>query len=106
MDDVLVEGFIEDGSVKIEDGLVKIEGAFPPRVAEDCARLLWQETGDDPDDPRTWKDPVYWVSGMTQDPFAAAANSPALYVAFEKVTQRWNADFTQSGGAVTAKNLG
>lgn len=76
MDDVLVERFLADG-------FVRIEGAFPPRVAEDCARLLWRETGYDPQDPGTWKDPVVWVGGMAQGPFAAAANSPVLHEAFD-----------------------
>lgn len=76
MDDELVERFLTDG-------FVKIEGAFPPRVAEDCARLLWRETGYDPEDPGTWRDPVVWVGGMAQGPFAAAANSPALHRAFD-----------------------
>ncbi|MEU3521497.1 phytanoyl-CoA dioxygenase family protein [Streptomyces sp. NPDC006654] len=75
-DDELVERFLTDG-------FVKIEGAFPPRVAEDCARLLWRETGYDPEDPGTWRDPVVWVGDMAQGPFAAAANSPALHRAFD-----------------------
>jgi hypothetical protein len=62
---------------------VRIEGAFPSRVAEDGARLLWRETGYDPEDPGTWKDPVVWVGGMAQGPFAAAANSPVLHEAFD-----------------------
>lgn len=76
MDDNLVERFLEDG-------FVKIEGAFPPRVAEHCARLLWRETGCDPDDPSTWTKPVHWVSDMAQGPFAAAVNSPVLHEAFD-----------------------
>jgi hypothetical protein len=76
MDDVMVERFLEDG-------FVKIEGAFPPRIAEDCARLLWQETGYDPADPATWAEPVVRIPGMAQGPFAAAANSPALHEAFD-----------------------
>ncbi|MGW7254426.1 phytanoyl-CoA dioxygenase family protein [Streptomyces sp. NPDC054834] len=76
MGDELVERFLEDG-------FVKIEGAFPARVAEDGARLLWKETGYDPEDPSTWKDPVHWVLAMAQGPFAAAANSPALHEAFD-----------------------
>jgi hypothetical protein len=76
MDDELVEGFLTDG-------FVRIEGAFAPRVAEDCARLLWRETGYDPEDPGTWKEPVVRVPGMAQGPFAAAANSPALHEAFD-----------------------
>lgn len=76
MDDTLVERFLEDG-------FVRMEGAFPPRVAEDCARLLWRETGYDPEDPGTWKEPVVRVGGMAQGPFAAAANTPALHEAFD-----------------------
>ncbi|MFE0509796.1 phytanoyl-CoA dioxygenase family protein [Streptomyces sp. NPDC058964] len=84
MDDELVERFVEDG-------FVKIEGAVPKRVAEDCAGLLWRETGYDPDDPRTWKDPVVWVGGMAQGPFAAAANSAVLHEAFDLLVgpRRW-----------------
>lgn len=84
MDDESVERFLRDG-------FVKIVGAFPPRVAEGCARLLWKETGYDPDDPGTWKDPVHWVSAMAQGPFAAAANSPALHEAFDLLCgeRRW-----------------
>ncbi|GGX90783.1 phytanoyl-CoA dioxygenase family protein [Streptomyces anandii] len=85
MDDTPAERFLEDG-------FVRIEGAFPPRVAEDCARLLWRETGYDPEDPGTWKDPVVRVGGMAQGPFAAAANTPALHEAFDLLVGagRWN----------------
>jgi hypothetical protein len=84
MTDELVEHFLADG-------FVKIEGAFPQRVAEDCARLLWRETGYDAQDPGTWKDPVVRVSGMAQGPFAAAANSPVLHEAFDLLVgeSRW-----------------
>ncbi|MEV0178912.1 phytanoyl-CoA dioxygenase family protein [Streptomyces sp. NPDC050625] len=84
MDDELVERFIEDG-------FVKIEGAVPKRVSEDCARLLWRETGYDPDDSGSWKDPVVWVGGMAQGPFAAAANSAVLHEAFDLLVgeRRW-----------------
>ena len=87
--DVMVERFLEDG-------FVKIEGAFPPRVAEHCARLLWQETGYDPDDPDTWKDPVVWVSDMAQGPFAASVNSPALHEACDLLVgaDRWQSRYS------------
>ncbi|MFJ9905906.1 phytanoyl-CoA dioxygenase family protein [Streptomyces sp. NPDC101152] len=75
-DDELVQRFLADG-------FVKIEGAFPPRVAQDCARLLWRETGYDPEDPGTWTQPVVRVGDMAQGPFAAAANSPVLHEAFD-----------------------
>ncbi|MCG7202514.1 phytanoyl-CoA dioxygenase family protein [Streptomyces arenae] len=79
------DGLVDDDLVErfLADGFVKIEGAFPPRVAEDCARLLWRETGYDPEDPGTWRDPVVWVPGMAQGPFAAAVNSPVLHRAFD-----------------------
>lgn len=88
-DDVMVERFLEDG-------FVKIEGAFPPRVAEDCARLLWRETGYDPDDPGTWKDPVVRVGDMPQGPFAASVNSPALHEAFDLLVGagRWQSRYS------------
>ena len=84
MDDELVERFLEDG-------FVKIEGAFPPRVAQHCASLLWRETGYDPEDPASWKDPVVRVAGMAQGPFAAAANPPVLHEAFDLLVgeNRW-----------------
>ncbi|MFI5752275.1 phytanoyl-CoA dioxygenase family protein [Streptomyces sp. NPDC051644] len=67
----------------LRDGFVKLEGAVAPRVAADCARLLWRETGCDPDDPATWTQPVHWVAGMAQGPFAAAPNSPSLQRAYD-----------------------
>lgn len=75
----------------LDDGFVKIEGAFPPRVAEHCARLLWRETGYDREDPGTWKDPVHWVYDMAQGPFAAAVNTPVLHEAFDVLVgeDRW-----------------
>ena len=89
MDDELVERFLDDG-------FVKIEGAFPPRVAQHCASLLWRETGYDPEDPVSWKDPVVWVPGMAQGPFAAAANTPALHTAFDLLVgeDRWQSRYS------------
>jgi hypothetical protein len=88
-DDVMVERFLEDG-------FVKIEGAFPPRVAEHCARLLWRETGYDAEDPGTWKDPVVWVGDMAQGPFAASVNSPVLHEAFDLLVGagRWQSRYS------------
>ncbi len=89
MDDAMAQRFLEDG-------FVKIEGAFPPRVAEHCARLLWRETGYDPEDPGTWKDPVVWVGDMAQGPFAASVNSPALHEAFDLLVGagRWQSRYS------------
>jgi Phytanoyl-CoA dioxygenase (PhyH) len=76
VDDELVHRFLTDG-------FVKIEGAVPAPVARECAGLLWRETGYDPDDPGSWKDPVVWVGDMAQEPFDAAVNSPVLHEAFD-----------------------
>ncbi|KOG86753.1 phytanoyl-CoA dioxygenase, partial [Streptomyces varsoviensis] len=75
-DENVVSGFLRDG-------FVKLEGAVAPRVAADCARLLWRETGCDAGDASTWTRPVHWVGGMAQGPFAAAPNSPRLHRAYD-----------------------
>ncbi|MEU3185719.1 phytanoyl-CoA dioxygenase family protein [Streptomyces sp. NPDC006923] len=67
------------------DGFVKLEGAVPPEVARECARLLWTETGCDPADPGTWTRPVRWVWNMAQEPFDRAVNTPVLHDAFDRL---------------------
>jgi Phytanoyl-CoA dioxygenase (PhyH) len=75
----------------LRDGFVKIEGAVPEGTAEECAALLWQQTGCDPHDRATWTRPVHWVGDMAQPPFAEAANTPVLHAAFDRLTGagRW-----------------
>jgi hypothetical protein len=67
----------------LRDGFVKVQAAFAPELAEECAALLWQETGCVPDEPATWTEPVHWVPEMAQEPFVAAANTPVLHAAFD-----------------------
>ncbi|MFJ2956306.1 phytanoyl-CoA dioxygenase family protein [Streptomyces sp. NPDC087270] len=67
----------------LRDGFVKVEGAFARSTAQECAALLWEQTGCDPDDPATWTEPVHWVGGMAQAPFTEAANTPVLHAAFD-----------------------
>jgi hypothetical protein len=87
MDANAATGRDDSGTAMVEsflrDGFVKIEGAFPTATAQQCAALLWQETGCDPGDPATWTKPVHWVGAMAQPPFVAAANTPALHTAFD-----------------------
>ncbi|MER7283712.1 phytanoyl-CoA dioxygenase family protein [Dactylosporangium sp. NPDC000244] len=73
------------------DGFVKIEAAVPPDVVEQCAELLWAQIDAEPGDPTTWTKPVYWVGGMAQEPFRAAANQPVLTDAFDALVGpgRW-----------------
>jgi hypothetical protein len=69
----------------IEDGFVKVEHAFTEETAAECRAILWRETGCAPDDPATWTKPVIRIGGHTEEPFLAAANSPRLTAAFERL---------------------
>lgn len=75
----------------IREGFVKIENAFPAGVADACRAILWQATGCDPDDPATWTQPVIRIGEMGLPPFREAANTPALYAAFDQLAGkgRW-----------------
>src|SRR4051794_28728975 len=89
MDDELVERFLEDG-------FVKIEGAFPPRVAQHCASLLWRGTGYDPPGPASREDPVGGVAGRAQGPSAPAVNTPVLHEALDLLVgeNRWQSRYS------------
>jgi hypothetical protein len=84
MDVDLVERFMADGFLKIEQ-------AVPADVADACADLLWAEIEADPGDRSTWRQPVYWVGDMAQEPFARAAVAPVLLDAFDALVGpgRW-----------------
>jgi hypothetical protein len=42
----------------IETGVLRIDRAFPRPVAEAARRILWRDSGCDPDAPRTWARPA------------------------------------------------
>lgn len=75
----------------IADGFVRIDNAFTPEVAAECRAILWRDAGVDPDDPATWTRPVIRLGGYSQAPFRAAANTPALTVAYDQLVGegRW-----------------
>ncbi|WP_433325065.1 phytanoyl-CoA dioxygenase family protein [Spirillospora sp. CA-294931] len=75
----------------IEDGFVKVEGAFPREIAAECRRVMWPDTGCDPDDRSTWTKPVVRLFHYAQEPFRIAANTPALHSAFDTLVGpgRW-----------------
>ncbi|GHH87953.1 phytanoyl-CoA dioxygenase [Streptomyces sulfonofaciens] len=75
----------------IEDGFVKVEQAFAEETAAECRAILWRATGRDPDDPATWTEPVIRIDAHTEEPFRAAANSPRLAAAFDRLVGpgRW-----------------
>ena len=69
----------------VADGFVKLEEAFPRELGEQCRAELWQATGCDPRDPRTWSRPVIRLGDFGTPPFRAAANTPALHDAFDQL---------------------
>jgi hypothetical protein len=84
VDDVQVERFIENG-------FVRLPHAFPRELADEGRRLLWRDTGCDPDDPGTWTQPVIRLGDYGQEPFRQAANMPVLHAAFDRLVGagRW-----------------
>ncbi len=75
----------------VNDGFVRINNAFSAELAEAARDILWQDTGADPNDPRTWTRPVVRLGMYTQPPFLAAANTPVLHQAFDQLVGagRW-----------------
>jgi hypothetical protein len=75
----------------ISDGFVKIESAFPRTLADQARSILWQDTGCDERDPKTWTKPVIRLGMYGQVPFAQAANTPVLHQAFDQLAGpgRW-----------------
>ena len=73
-----IEGFVRNG-------FVKLEGAVPREVAARCQDELWQATGYDRADPRTWSDTLIRLGGFATDPFRQAATAPALHEAFDQL---------------------
>src|SRR5690242_5273579 len=76
----------------ITDGFVRIDRAFPRELAEAARAILWKATGCSPDDPATWTKPVIRLGMFTEPPFIAAANTPQLHAAFDRLVGpgRWH----------------
>jgi hypothetical protein len=68
-----------------KEGFVKVEHAFPRELADQARAILWQDTGSDPDDRTTWRQPVIRLGMYTQAPFVEAANTHALHEAFDQL---------------------
>jgi hypothetical protein len=75
----------------VQDGYVRIDEAFPAALAEEGCRILWRDTGCDPDNPATWTQPVIRLGDYPQEPFRKAVNAPALLQAFDQLVGigRW-----------------
>ena len=79
----------------IVDGFLRLDHAFPEQLADECRAILWADTGCDPDDRSTWTRPVIRLGHYFQPPFRAAANTPALHAAFDRLVGRgrWQPPF-------------
>ena len=75
----------------ITNGFIRVDHAFPRECADAARAILWQATGCNPDDPRTWTQPVIRLGMFTQSPFIEAANTPRLHAAFDQLVGpgRW-----------------
>ncbi|MEV5508322.1 phytanoyl-CoA dioxygenase family protein [Streptomyces orinoci] len=75
----------------ITDGFIHLPEAFPREVADECRDFLWRETGCDPADPTTWRQPVIRLLGYGDEPFRRAATTPRLHAAFDQLAGpgRW-----------------
>jgi len=67
----------------IRDGFVRIDQAFPAEHAAAARKILWRDTGCDPDRPTTWTRPVVRLGFYTDGPFLAALNTPRLHAAYD-----------------------
>ena len=75
----------------VTGGFVRLDRAFSTELADQCRALLWQATGCDPDDPRTWTRPVIRIADRAEPPFREAANTPLLHTAIDQLVGkgRW-----------------
>lgn len=76
----------------VKDGFVKIPGAFSKETAAACRERLWQETGMDPDNRRTWTVPVVRVPPLNDPPFVESCNTPILHRVYDQLygAGRWS----------------
>jgi hypothetical protein len=75
----------------LNQGFVKLDSAFPPATAGEARAILWQATGCDPEDRKTWTRPVIRLGDFAQEPFRNAVNTAVLHAAFDELVGvgRW-----------------
>ena len=74
----------------INEGFVKIENAFPIEIADECRDILWNATQCDPNNPKSWTQPVIRIGELGLDPFIKAANTDVLHHAFDQLAGKHN----------------
>ncbi len=75
----------------VQEGFVKLESAFPQETVNDARAILWQATGCDPEDAKSWTRPVVRLGDFTAEPFRQAVNTSVLHAAFDELVGvgRW-----------------
>ena len=75
----------------VNEGFVKLESAFLPATANEARAILWQATGCDPEERKTWTRPVVRLGDFAQEPFCQAVNTAVLHAAFDELVgvDRW-----------------
>lgn len=72
----------------VRDGFARLDNAFPRQLADEGRAILWRDTGCDPNDRRTWTQPVVRLGYYGQEPFRLAVNTPVLHAAFDQLVGR------------------
>ncbi|WP_084471579.1 phytanoyl-CoA dioxygenase [Nocardia speluncae] len=85
----------------IDTGFVHLPEAFPRALAEQCRAVVWSDLNASPDAPGSWPNPVATRPDYSCAPFVAAANTPRLHAAYDRLVgpKRW-APKTGLGGFV------
>lgn len=94
LDDEQIASFIANGFVHLPE-------AFPRSLAAECRAIIWHDLNASPDEPATWPAPVATRPDYASAPFVAAANTPRLHAAYDRLVgpKRW-APRTSLGGFV------
>lgn len=79
-----IEAFVVDGYVRVDDAVTR-------PTLDAVLDIIWRELRVDPDDPRSWPQPVIRLGHYSQPPFREAANDPLLHEAFDQLVGpgRW-----------------
>ena len=69
----------------VTDGFIRLDAAFDAFLASQCVAELWSALDADPDDVRTWTQPVMRVFGTSSPGLVEAVNAPRLLAAIDDV---------------------
>ena len=72
-----------------EEGFLHLRRVVPPDIVAAGRRVIWNDLGQDPDDPSSWTEPVARLLPSDPRPFKAAFDNLRLFEAFDR--QGWGA---------------